>query len=94
MDPFSAEVMGIRLRLAEMQEHFGRAKAAVEVLDGISKDCGHKVADLDRGAATQDLATALSLRRFLVSTDIRARVKIANLYESNHLQDPFADHAR
>ena len=87
MDPFSAAFMGIRLRLAEMQEHFGRAKAAVEVLDGIIRDCEQKVADLDRGAATQDMTVAVSLRQSLMGMNIRARVKVVNLYESNHLQN-------
>lgn len=87
MDPHGPEVLGIRLRLAEMQEHFGRAKAAIEVLNGVVEDCGEKVADLDRGAATQELSTAVSVRRYLMSTNIRARVKIANLYESNHIQN-------
>jgi len=88
MDPYSQPVIGIRTRLAEMLERFGRAKAAIEVLEGTAKFCEDKVADIDRGVSTLDPEQTASQRRGMLMTIIRSRVKMANIYESEYMQDP------
>jgi len=87
MDPHSQEVIGIRIRLSEMLEKFGRARAAIEVLEGTIKMCEEKVADIDRGVTQAQPEATKSLRKGMLKTIIRSRVKAANLYESEFVQD-------
>ncbi|KAK5098461.1 hypothetical protein LTR70_002673 [Exophiala xenobiotica] len=87
MDPYSPEVMGIRTRLAEMLEKFGHAKAAIEVLEGTIKMCEEKVKDIDRGVTEAQPEESKSLRKGMLKTIIRSRVRTASLYESDYMQD-------
>lgn len=87
MDLYSAEVMGIRTRLAEMLEKFGHAKAAIEVLEGTVKMCEDKVKDIDRGVTEAQPEQTKSMRRGMLKTIIRSRVRTAGLYESDYMQD-------
>lgn len=98
MDPFGKEVLGIRIKLAEMLEKFGRAKGAVEVLKGIAKDCEERVRDLDRGTVlrqrlgneikTTDQETVNSdARKHLLRQVIQCDTKAADLCLSPYLQD-------
>lgn len=97
MDPFSKEVMGIRIRLAEMLEQFGRAKAAIDVLGGIVKDCQERLTELSRGAVQEALKSDTTFVReeqihgsqaALLRGIIEAKVKMAQLYHSDYIQDP------
>lgn len=88
MDPFSPEVLGIRTRLAEMLEKFGRARSAIEVLDGTVKMCEEKVADIDRGVTKDDPEQTKSLRKGMLRTIIRNRVKVADLTEGEFVRNP------
>lgn len=87
MDPYSAEVIGIRLRKAEMLEKFGRAARAVEVLENVVEECQKKLATID--AETQNTAAKSTdkLRASMLKNVIRCQVKIATLYESDYLRD-------
>ena len=97
MDPFSKEVMGIRIRLAEMLEQFGRAKSSIEVLNSIVEDCQEKLTELSRStvltalqnekASTQE-EKELSQHTAMLRGIIQAKVKIAGLYDSEFIQDP------
>lgn len=89
MDPYSPEVIGLRIRLAECLEKFGRAKGAIEVLHGTSKFCEQKVADIDRGVTSQQPEQTKTLRKGMLRTILRCRVKEAALYESEFVQNPF-----
>jgi hypothetical protein len=98
MDPFGKEVLGIRIKLVEMLEKFGRAKGAVEVLKGIAKDCEERVRDLDRGSVlrqrlgtelkpTDEDAVAMDARKYLLRQVIQCDVKAADLCTSPYIQD-------
>jgi hypothetical protein len=98
MDPFGKEVLGIRIKLAEMLEKFGRAKGAVQVLKGIAKDCEERVRDLDRGSVlkqrlgnemkpTDEEAVATDARKYLLRQVIQCDVKAADLCTSPYIQD-------
>jgi tetratricopeptide (TPR) repeat protein len=96
MDPFSKEVTGIRIRLAEMLEQFGSVKAAIDVLGGIVKDCEERLTELSRGAIQEALKKDSVLTReeqtpgsqaALLRNIIEAKVKIAQLYDSDYVQD-------
>ncbi|KAK5079272.1 hypothetical protein LTR64_002306 [Lithohypha guttulata] len=87
MDPYSPEVIGIRTRLAEMLEKFGRAKGAIEVLDGTINMCEEKVADIDRGVTSQDPEQTKSLRSGMLRTILRCRAKVASLYEGEYMRN-------
>lgn len=86
MDPFSKEVMGIRIRFSEMMEKFGRVKGAVEILNNIAKDSEARLQELDLSDKTTSETT--SLRTGLLRGIIQARVKASTLYDSEYLQDP------
>ncbi len=102
MDLYSKEVLGIRIKLAEMLEHFGRVKGTAQVLKGIAKDCEELVRDLDRGAVLQqrlgpgnELKPAGSeepstsdVRKSLLRQAIQCQVKAASLCTSDYIQDP------
>lgn len=88
MDPFSQPVIGIRTRLAEMLEKFGRAKAAIEVLGGTVKMCEDRIADIDRGVSNLDPELTASQRRGIFTVVLRSKVKMANIFESEYMQDP------
>ena len=49
LDPLSDEILGIRIRLTAMLEKAGRVKAAVEILEEMSRDCLAYVGDYDDG---------------------------------------------
>ena len=98
MDPFGKEVLGIRIRLAEMLEKFGRAKGAVEILKDIAKDCEERVRDLDRGRVLrQRLGNELktmdpedvdgNLRKDLLRQVIQCDVKAADLCVGDYIQE-------
>src|SRR5436305_13191685 len=98
MDPFGKEVLGIRIKLAEMLEKFGRAKGAVEVLKGIAYDCEERVRDLDRGSVLkQRLGNELKttdqeevdddVRKNLLRQVIQCEVKAADLCIGEYIQD-------
>jgi hypothetical protein len=98
MNPFGKEVLGIRIKLAEMLEKFGRVKGAVEVLKGIAKDCEERVRDLDRRSVlrqrlgneikTDDQeAVDLDVRKHLLRQVIQCDTKAADLCLSPYLQD-------
>lgn len=84
MDPFGKAFIGLRIRYAEMLEHFGHMKASVEVLKLLTDDCQKRIQDIVEG--TRDMA-ALQLRQRLLKSVIQCRVKMASLYESDYLQD-------
>ncbi|ETN39061.1 uncharacterized protein HMPREF1541_05283 [Cyphellophora europaea CBS 101466] len=85
MDPFGEEFLGLRIRYAEMLEHFGHVKSAVEVLNLLSKDCEEKMRELDQSGKTDE--PSKTLRRRLVKGIIQYRVKMSSLYETDYLQD-------
>lgn len=98
MDPFGKEVLGIRIKLAEMLEKFGRAKGAVEVLKSIAKDCEERVRDLDRDRVVRrrvgnELKTAdqeagdLDMRKTLLRQVIQCDTKAADVCLSPYMQD-------
>ena len=98
MDPFGKEVLGIRIKLAEMLEKFGRAKGAVEVLKGIAKDCEEQVRDLERGSVlkqrlgneprtTDQEEVDGDVRKNLLRQVIQCEVKAADLCIGEYIQD-------
>lgn len=96
MDPFSKEVMGIRIRLAEMLEQFGRVKSSIEVLNSIIEDCEEKLTELSRGTVLKALQSEnpsvqekkdAAQHTAMVRGIIQAKVKIAGLYDSEFIQD-------
>lgn len=97
MDSYSREVLGIRIRLAEMLEHFGRAKSSIEVLNSLVEDCQEKLTELSRGTVLKALKDEkasskeekdLAQHNAVLRTIIQAKVKIAGLYDSEFMQDP------
>ena len=101
MDPFGKEVLGIRIKLAEMLEKFGRMKGSIEVLKGIAKDCEEKVRDMDRGLirkkrlenkeeVTDQRPNFSILRQDLLRQVIQCDVKAADLCTGEYIQDPNA----
>lgn len=95
MNPFSKEVMGIRIRFAQMLENFGRVKSAVDIMNSIVDDCEEKLAEINRKSILvevekteqTDLDQPPSLRPALIRGIIQARVKLASLYSSDYIQD-------
>ena len=98
MDPFGKEVLGIRIKLAEMLEKFGRAKGAVVILKDIAKDCEERVRDLDRGSVLrQRFGNELKVpgqeevdgdvRKDLLRQVIQCDVKAADLCMGDYIQD-------
>ncbi|KAI1389785.1 TPR domain-containing protein [Hypoxylon trugodes] len=49
LDPFSDEVMGIRIQLAAWFEKIGSYKNSIEVLEALLQDCGKWVEKLEKG---------------------------------------------
>ena len=102
MDPFSKEVLGIRIKLAECLEKFGRVKGAVGVLKGIAIECEEKVRDMDRKSVrnsrlalaendmTTDQMADSEARKALLRQVIQCEVKAATLCTSDYIQDPKA----
>ena len=97
MDPFSKEVMGIRIRLAEMLEQFGRVKSSIEVLNSVVEDCQEKLTELSRSTVLKALKNEkaspqeekeISRHTAMLRGIIQAKVKIAGLYDSEFIQDP------
>lgn len=89
MDMFSTEVLGIRTRLSEMLEGFGRIKGSIEVLNGTIKMCEGKLQEIDRGTVegNKKPEELRELRQRMLQTIIRSRAKAASLYESDYVQD-------
>ena len=98
MNPFGKEVLGIRIKLAEMLEKFGRVKGAVGTLRDIAKDCEERVRDLDRGSILkQRMGNELkttgqeevdgALRKDLLRQVIQCDVKAADLCMGEYIQD-------
>lgn len=90
MDPYSKEVMGIRIRHAEMLEKFGHVKAAVQILTGITEDYETKLSGLPiQKTALNGRGEPVAItRKALLRGIIESKVKIASLYESDYLQNP------
>jgi hypothetical protein len=93
MDPFSQEALGIRIRFAQMLEDFGHVKAAIGVLDSITKDLEQKLEDLDQHPSVktdkpgdEPLAEA-DTRKTLLRAFLQIKVKTSGLYESDYMQD-------
>lgn len=87
MDPYSAEVIGIRLRKAEMLEKFGRAGRAVEVLENVIEECQKKLDNI--GIKTDAIMQAQNdVRELMLKSIIRSRVKISALCGSDYLREP------
>lgn len=87
MDQFAPEVIGIRIRKAEMLEKFGRAEKAVDVLDNIVEKCQEKLEEIDSGRIDRHAPGTSKLRGLMLKTIIRSRVKLASLYESEYLRN-------
>lgn len=90
MDPFKPDALGIRIRFSQMMENFGHVKAAIEILDGVTKDIEQKLAEMNEEPAaptnqpTEDDAVT---RKTLLRAAIQTKVKVASLYESDYMQD-------
>ncbi|KIX03591.1 uncharacterized protein Z518_07144 [Rhinocladiella mackenziei CBS 650.93] len=93
MDPFSKEVLGIRIRFSQMLENFGHVKAAIEILDGVTKDLEQRLNEIDEGGpinannASDENMTKADLRKNLIKGIIQNKVKVSSLYESDYMQD-------
>lgn len=98
MDLYSKEVLGIRIKLAEMLEHFGRVKSSIEVLRGIARDCEERVRDVDRGSVLkqrlgnelktkEEVEPNVELRKSLLRQVIQCHVKAASLCTGDYIQD-------
>ena len=101
---FSREILGVRVKLAECLERFGRVKASIEVLWGVVSDCEERVRDLDRAESrnqrTKPTDNSLNadgaitreptLRQFLLREQIKCLAKIADLSSSEYIQNPIA----
>lgn len=83
LNPFSKESMGIRIRFSEMLENFGRVRAAIEILNNITKDCEEKVAEFENVTSEE----GQNMRKHLIRIIIQTKVKIASLYEGDYIQD-------
>jgi len=96
MESFSKEVMGIRIRLAEMLEKFGRVRASIEVLNSITKDYEEQLVQLDQSPdqgskserPSDDELDRANARKAALHSIIQMKVKISSLYESDYIQDP------
>lgn len=104
MDLYGKEVLGIRIKLAEMLEHFGRVKGALQVLKGIATDCEEKVRDMDRGlvlkqrlgpgnelktnTTANEEPSNIDVRKHLLRQVIQCQVKAADLCTGDYIQDP------
>ena len=92
MDPFSDEFLGLRIRLAQSLEEFGRVKQAAEVMDSIVDDCTERLLQLDRSSIvnerSNDERVATELRQKLLKKIVESRAHLATLYESEYIQDP------
>lgn len=90
MNPYSKEVVGIRIRLAEMLEKFGHATAAVTCLEDIAANCEKKLGDSSIPALpplNDEEAVPPVTRQALLRWVIETKVKVASLYESDYLQN-------
>jgi hypothetical protein len=90
MNPYSKEVVGIRIRSAEMFEKFGHAESAVKVLNSIITNCEKKVDDPtipvyppQNGQEPVPPVTRQQLLRYI----LESKVKVASLYQSDYLQN-------
>ena len=84
LDPFGKPFIGLRIRYAEMLEHFGHMKPAIEVLSVLTKDCEKRLQEIDD--ITLDEATKEQRRRLLKGI-IQYKVKMSSLYDSEYLQN-------
>jgi len=102
MDPYSKEFVGIRIRFSEMLETFGHMRAAIEILNDVTKEFEQRLAEFDHGSQpipNTELLQASSgengaideqpmdLRKQLIKTIIQAKVKLSSMWESEYMQD-------
>ncbi|KIV82173.1 hypothetical protein PV11_04301 [Exophiala sideris] len=90
MDPYKPDALGIRIRFSQMMENFGHVKAAIEILDGVTKDIEHKsteIADEPAPSTTDVTDPDAVTRKTLLRAAIQTKVKVASLYESDYMQD-------
>lgn len=99
MDPYSKEFVGIRIRFSEMLETFGHMRAAIEILNDVTKDFEQRLADLDerktpavntlpvQPASGEESDTPIDIRKHLIKTIIQAKVKLSSMWESEYMQD-------
>ena len=93
MDPFSKEVLGIRVRLATAFAEFHMVKASIEVLDGIVKDCEENFTELSRSSIRKALKgekeqQPQDQQTTMLRTIIEMKFMAAKLYMSEDMQDP------
>jgi hypothetical protein len=100
MDPYSKEFVGIRIRFSEMLETFGHMRAAIEILNDVTKDFEQRLAELDDGkhpvlptelvqpsSGEDDDGPPVDIRKHLIKTIVQAKVKLSSMWESDYMQD-------
>lgn len=100
MDPYSKEFVGIRIRFSEMLETFGHMRAAIEILNDVTKEFEQRLAEMDDGklkvldnqpvqpSSGEDSGEpVIDMRKHLIKTIIQAKVKLSSMWESEYMQD-------
>ncbi|KAL9623888.1 MAG: hypothetical protein Q9160_001880 [Pyrenula sp. 1 TL-2023] len=103
MDRFSDEILGIHIRITAMLEKAGKAKAAIEILERTSTDCLSWVSDHEQEGESPSQTERVHLvqvnedqqpmerdserRARLFHKAVECRVKAAELYDSDYIQD-------
>jgi len=81
MDPFSDEILGVKIQLASMMERIQQYPKAIEILEALKRDCLHWVDELGGKEGNEGKRT-----RVLGKT-VGVSVKLGELYSNQYVAD-------
>ena len=82
MDPFSEEIIGVKIQVASLMEKINNFPKAIEVLEILKRDClqwEQELGKLDRNK---------SKRTRVLKTTIAVSIKLGELYSNEYIKDP------
>lgn len=83
MDPFSDEIIGVKIQLAFLMEKIGQVRRAAEVLEVVMKDCDAWLDDPERGGKDERRAQ----RGRVLGKMVGVSVKLGDLYADPQIKD-------
>ena len=90
MDPFSNEVIGVKIQLAFLMENIGQLGRAAEVLEVVFRDCLAWIEDPARGAKEERRAQ----RTRVLAKMVGVSVKLGELYADDRIKNEEAAEER
>uniref|UniRef100_A0A0B7K995 TPR domain-containing protein n=1 Tax=Bionectria ochroleuca TaxID=29856 RepID=A0A0B7K995_BIOOC len=101
LDPFTDEVVGIRIMVAFWLEKIGNFSQAIEVLEAVRRDCLEWVENMEKQAANGEINEQGRLKAALPSDSTAPRllskavsisVKLGEIFADEHVLDPDNSH--